>query len=205
MKKSIILLSFSLLFLACGQKEGESAQKKFSSTNLEELQKEKASYTSQIKNLTQDLEKINTAIEKLTGGEKRTLVTALQAEAQVFNHIIEVQANIKTRQNLQLVPEFGGRLEQILVVEGQDVKKGMLLAVIDDAGLQDQLDQMRLQLELSKTTFERTQRLWDQKIGSEMMYLEAKTRFKTQEKQVAQMREQLSKTKIYAPFDGVID
>ena len=205
MKKSIILLSFSLLFLACGQKEGESAQKKFSSTNLEELQKEKASYTSQIKNLTQDLEKINTAIEKLTGGEKRTLVTALQAEAQVFNHIIEVQANIKTRQNLQLVPEFGGRLEQILVVEGQDVKKGMLLAVIDDAGLQDQLDQMRLQLELSKTTFERTQRLWDQKIGSEMMYLEAKTRFKTQEKQLAQMREQLSKTKIYAPFDGVID
>ena len=122
MKKSIILLSFSLLILACGQKEGESAQKKFSSTNLEELQKEKASYTSQIKNLTQDLEKINTAIEKLTGGEKRTLVTALKAEAQVFNHIIEVQANIKTRQNLQLVPEFGGRLEQILVLEGQDVK-----------------------------------------------------------------------------------
>ena len=78
MKKSIILLSFSLLFLACGQKEGESAQKKFSSTNLEELQKEKASYASQIKNLTQDLEKINTAIEKLTGGEKRTLVTALK-------------------------------------------------------------------------------------------------------------------------------
>ena len=86
------------------------------------------------------------------------MVTALQAEAQVFNHIIEVQANIKTRQNLQLVPEFGGRLEQILVVEGQDVKKGMLLAVIDDAGLQDQLAQMSLQLELSKTTFERTQR-----------------------------------------------
>ena len=63
-----------------------------------------------------------------------------------------------------------------------------MLAVIDDAGLQDQLDQMKLQLELVKTTFERTQRLWDQKIGSEMMYLEAKTRFKSQQKQVAQMR-----------------
>ena len=79
------------------------------------------------------------------------------------------------------------------------------MAVIDDAGLQDQLDQMKLQLELVKTTFERTQRLWDQKIGSEMMYLEAKTRFKSQQKQVAQMRNQLSKTKIYAPFSGVID
>jgi RND family efflux transporter MFP subunit len=37
------------------------------------------------------------------------------------------------------------------------------------------------------------------------MYLEAKTRFKSQQKQVAQMRDQLSKTKIYAPFSGVID
>jgi len=104
-----------------------------------------------------------------------------------------------------MTPEFSGPLEKILVLEGQQVKKGALLAVIDDAGLQNQLDQMKLQLELSKTTFERTQRLWDQKIGSEMMFLEAKTRYKTQKKQVAQMIEQLAKTKMYAPFNGVID
>ena len=141
----------------------------------------------------------------MSGSQKRVLVTAIEIKPQIFNHTIEIQANIKTRQNLQLFPEFGGRLNQILVKEGQEVKKGTLLAVIDDAGLQDQLDQMKLQLQLVKTTFERTQRLWDQKIGSEMMYLEAKTRFKSQQKQVAQMRDQLSKTKIYAPFSGVID
>ena len=151
------------------------------------------------------MKEVDEAIKSLTGTEKRTLVTAFQATSKVFNNTVDVQANIKTRQNLLLAPEFGGRLEQILVQEGQEVKKGTLLAVIDDSWLQDQLDQMKLQLELSKTTFERTQRLWDQKIGSEMMYLEAKTRYKTQQKQVAQMREQLSKTKIYAPFNGVID
>jgi RND family efflux transporter MFP subunit len=206
MKKTIISLSFSLLLMACGQ-ETEKAVSSITVNKgtLDELQIQKANYTLQIKELTLALDSLNQKLEKMSGGQKRVLVTALEIKSQIFNHTIEIQANIKTRQNLQLFPEFGGRLNQILVKEGQEVKKGTLLAVIDDAGLQDQLDQMKLQLQLVKTTFERTQRLWDQKIGSEMMYLEAKTRFKSQQKQVARMRNQLSKTRIYAPFSGVID
>ena len=206
MKKTIISLSFSLLLMACGQ-ETEKAVSSITVNKgtLDELQIQKANYTLQIKELILALDSLNQKLEKMSGGQKRVLVTALEIKSQIFNHTIEIQANIKTRQNLQLFPEFGGRLNQILVKEGQEVKKGTLLAVIDDAGLQDQLDQMKLQLQLVKTTFERTQRLWDQKIGSEMMYLEAKTRFKSQQKQVAQMRNQLSKTRIYAPFSGVID
>lgn len=205
MKNSIITFSLSLLLFACGQNKEEIKTVNQTPSNLEELKLQKSNYTAQINSLNQELKEVDEAIKSLTGTEKRTLVTAFQATSKVFNHTVDVQANIKTRQNLLLAPEFGGRLEQILVQEGQEVKKGTLLAIIDDAGLQDQLDQMKLQLELSKTTFERTQRLWDQKIGSEMMYLEAKTRYKTQQKQVDQMREQLSKTKIYAPFNGVID
>jgi len=205
MKNSIITFSLSLLLLACGQNKEEIKTVNQTPSSLEELKLQKSNYTAQINSLNQELKKVDEAIKSLTGTEKRTLVTAFQATSKVFNHTVDVQANIKTRQNLLLAPEFGGRLEQILVQEGQEVKKGTLLAIIDDAGLQDQLDQMKLQLKLSKTTFERTQRLWDQKIGSEMMYLEAKTRYKTQQKQVDQMREQLSKTKIYAPFNGVID
>jgi RND family efflux transporter MFP subunit len=206
MKKTIISLSFSLLLMACGQ-ETEKAVSSITVNKgtLDELQIQKVNYTLQIKELTLALDSLNQKLEKMSGGQKRVLVTALEIKSQIFNHTIEIQANIKTRQNLQLFPEFGGRLNQILVKEGQEVKKGTLLAVIDDAGLQDQLDQMKLQLQLVKTTFERTQRLWDQKIGSEMMYLEAKTRFQSQQKQVAQMRNQLSKTRIYAPFSGVID
>ena len=206
MKKTIISLSFSLLLMACSQETEKAASSiTANKVTLEELQIQKANYTRQIKGLTLALDSLNQRLEKISGGQKRVLVTALEIKPQIFNHTIEIQANIKTRQNLQLFPEFGGRLNQILVKEGQEVEKGTLLAVIDDAGLQDQLDQMKLQLQLAKTTFERTQRLWDQKIGSEMMYLEAKTRFKSQQKQVAQMRNQLSKTKVYAPFSGVID
>lgn len=205
MKKLIFTLSFCILVFGCIEGNGEMQQANSSSNNLEELQKEKVNYTNQINNLNQELKLVNDKIKFLTGEEKRTLVTAYQIATSSFNHTVEVQANIKTRQNLLMTPEFSGPLEKILVLEGQQVKKGALLAVIDDAGLQNQLDQMKLQLELSKTTFERTQRLWDQKIGSEMMFLEAKTRYKTQKKQVAQMIEQLAKTKMYAPFNGVID
>lgn len=206
MKKTIISLSFSLLLMACSQETEKVASSiTANKVTLDELQIQKANYTRQIKGLTLALDSLNQRLEKISGGQKRVLVTALEIKPQIFNHTIEIQANIKTRQNLQLFPEFGGRLNQILVKEGQEVEKGTLLAVIDDAGLKDQLDQMKLQLQLAKTTFERTQRLWDQKIGSEMMYLEAKTRFKSQQKQVAQMRNQLSKTKVYAPFSGVID
>ena len=206
MKKIIYTLGISFLLISCSQEMADTSNTNgVEGVNLEELNTQKANYTQQINDLKLKLEKINNAIDALGSSEKRTLITAFITEKQSFEHQIEIQANIKTRQNVLIYPEFAGRLITLKVVEGQNVKKGNLLALIDDAGITDQLDQMILQLNLAKTTFERTQRLWDQKIGSEMMYLEAKTRYKAAQKQVSQIKQQLAKTKIYAPFNGVID
>ena len=206
MKKIIYTLGISFLLINCSQEMVDTSNTNgVEGINLEELNTQKANYTQQINDLKLEIEKINSAIDALGSSEKRTLITAFITETQSFEHQIEIQANIKTRQNVLIYPEFAGRLIALKVVEGQNVKKGNLLALIDDAGITDQLDQMILQLNLAKTTFERTQRLWDQKIGSEMMYLEAKTRYKAAQKQVSQIKQQLAKTKIYAPFNGVID
>ena len=206
MKKIIYTLGISFLLINCSQEMVDTSNTNgVEGINFEELNIQKANYTKQINDLKLELEKINSAINALGSSEKRTLITAFITETQSFEHQIEIQANIKTRQNVLIYPEFAGRLITLKVVEGQNVKKGNLLALIDDAGITDQLDQMILQLNLAKTTFERTQRLWDQKIGSEMMYLEAKTRYKAAQKQVSQIKQQLAKTKIYAPFNGVID
>ena len=206
MKKIIYTLGISFLLINCSQEMVDTSNTNgVEGINLEELNIQKANYTQQINDLKLELEKINSAIDALGSSEKRTLITAFITETKPFEHQIEIQANIKTRQNVLIYPEFAGRLITLKVVEGQNVKKGNLLALIDDAGITDQLDQMILQLNLAKTTFERTQRLWDQKIGSEMMYLEAKTRYKAAQKQVSQIKQQLAKTKIYAPFNGVID
>ena len=206
MKKILYLLSLILLFITCSQQSTESSDKNLVEDNdLAELISKRTYYTKQINDLSLELENINSAIDALGGTEKRQLITAFKSKKQPFEHQLEVQANIKTRQNVLIYPEFAGRLIKLKVEEGQKVKKGTLLAIIEDAGLKDQLDQIKLQLDLTKTTFERTKRLWDQKIGSEMMYLEAQTRYKAAKKQVSQIRQQLAKTKIYAPFSGVID
>ena len=206
MKKNVYLLGLILVFYNCSQSnDGDNNSNPLKSNNLKELNEQKAFYTKKINDLNVELEKINNAIEDLTVTEKRILITALKTKATFFEHQIEVQANIKTRKNIMIYPEFNGRLIKLNVSEGQNVKKGRLLALIDDAGLKDQLEQSKLQLDLAKTTFERTERLWEQKIGSEMMYLEAKTRYKSAFKQVSQIKQQLSRTKVYAPFDGIID
>lgn len=205
MKKSILFIGLSFLMFRCGQPSEVRKENVSSPSSLEALQVQKDKLTQQINTATTALEEVNAAIDQMTNNEKRVLITALAVEAVNFEHTIEVQANVKTRQNLDLYPEYNGKLVSIYVKEGQSVKKGALLAKIDDAGLKEQLDQIELQLNLAETTFERTERLWNQKIGSEMMYLEAKTRYEAQKKQLAQMRRQLAKTKIYAPFNGTID
>ena len=155
--------------------------------------------------LKAELNQINDAISDLDPSEKLALISILEVKPENFDHYVEIQANIKTRQNVMLYPEYSGTLKKIYVEEGQEVKKGKLLAQIDDAGLKNQLEQLQIQTALSKTTYERTQRLWDQNIGAEMQLLKAKAAYESQLKNIAQLKKQLQRTRILAPFSGTID
>jgi len=152
-----------------------------------------------------ELNEINDGISLLDENERLTLVSKYEIQQTIFNTYIEAQANLKTRKNILILPEFQGTLEKVFVSEGQKVKKGQLLAEINDSGLNEQYEQMVIQAEFAKENFERTQRLWDNNIGSEMQYLKSKTDYEASKKMVDQMKDRLSKTKIYAPFDGEID
>ena len=88
---------------------------------------------------------------------------------------------------------------------GDEVKKGAILATLDDNGLSQQLNQLKVQEALAKTTFERQEKLWAQNIGSELQFLQAKTQYEAQKSLTQQLSQQLEKTQIIAPFDGTID
>ena len=205
MKKLLIIVSLFLLIVTCKSEKKPSISELIASDNLKGLRTEKDAKTKTFNSLKIELNKINTAIATLDPNENLPLITAINLSSEKFNHFIEFQASIKTRKNVLLYPEFNGILKKIYVKEGQKVKKGMLLAHIDDAGLRIQLEQLEIQTALSKTKLERIQRLWDQKIGAEINMLEAKTTYESKLKSIAQLKKQIEKTEIRAPFSGTID
>lgn len=204
MKKAPYFLLL-LLSIACQPDPSKNEDNVLANGNLEELQALKKNYAQALTDTKGILNRIEARIADLDTQKKLPLITSTVMEKESFDHYVKIQADMKTRKNVVLFPEIPGSLLKFYVQEGQSVKKGTLLAVINDGGLQEQLAQLELQLELAKTTYERSQRLWEQNIGTEIQYLETKTRYQSQQKMVAQMQEQVAKSKIYAPFDGTID
>ena len=201
----IYTLLLIIIISGCNSSRNASIESLIESGDLEELKKRKKEYVDAMNTMKVELNEINNGISLLDENERLTLVSKYEIQQTIFNTYIEAQANLKTRKNVLILPEFQGTLEKVFVSEGQEVKKGQLLAEINDSGLNEQYEQMVIQAEFAKENFERTQRLWDNNIGSEMQYLKSKTDYEASKKMVDQMKDRLSKTKIYAPFDGEID
>ena len=204
MKKLIITLSLILL-LSCNSSRNSSINDLINKGDLETLKKKKKEYVDLMNDLRLDLNEINNCIMLLDENEQIQVISKFNVSEKEFTTYVELQANLKSRKNVVILSEFQGALKNLFVREGQLVKKGELLAEINDSGLKEQLDQMLIQANYTKDNFDRVKRLWEKNIGSEMQFLKAKSDFETNNKMVEQIRDQLSKTKIYAPFDGEID
>lgn len=204
MKKFIALLSL-ILFIQCGSSDKKNVSEIIASGTLEEIQLQKTTHVKTINQLEKELEQLNEVLQTKDQAQKLVLVGSVALKEESFKHFVSFQGSVETDKNILIYPEIPGLLQNVHVSEGQKVKRGTLLAEISDSGLKDQLQQLELQLKLAKTTFERQERLWEQKIGSEIQFLQAKTNYLSIEKSVAQMKDQVAKTKITAPFDGIVD
>ncbi len=205
MKYIYIILISALILVSCGKKKTVSVEELVSNGTLPELRAKKEEVTSTLEKISKKLASLNTAIAKLDTVKRVPLITTIIVKETVFNHHIELQGSVKTKQNILVYPEMRGILKRIYVKEGQHVVKGQLLAMIDDSGLSQRLAQVKTSTALAKTTFERQKRLWNQKIGSEIQFLQAKTNYETQVSAVKQLQKQVAKSLVRAPFTGVID
>ena len=204
MKNFILSLSI-ILVISCGPKNSESTEEILATNDYTLIQKRKGEIKTQINDLKFELNRLDNVLEKIDTDKNLFLVSAIKLKHKNFIHYLNFQGSLDTDQNVVIYPELPGLLKNIYVKQGDKVKKGQIIAKISDNGLTDQLEQLKLQRNLAKTTFERQQKLWDQKIGSEIQYLQAETNFKSLEKKISQMRDQEGKTRILAPFDGTID
>ena len=204
MKNFILNLSI-VLIISCGPKNSKSTEEILATNDYTLIQKRKGEIKTQINDLKFELNRLDNLLEKIDTDKNLFLVSAIKLKHKNFIHYLNFQGSLETDQNVVIYPELPGLLKDIYVKQGDKVKKGQIIAKISDNGLTDQLEQLKLQRNLAKTTFERQQKLWDQKIGSEIQYLQAETNFKSLEKKISQMRDQEGKTRILAPFDGTID
>ncbi len=186
----IFILFLITSIIACSQDKAET---------LAKLKQKRADIDAKIKQLEQE---IGTASKT---NKKEKAVTIKKIAEKEFNHFIEIQGVITSDKNIFVPPQAPGVVTKIHVSEGDKVTKGQLLAELDGAIIKKSLEQIKVSLKLAKTTYERQDRLWKQKIGSEIQYLQAKTRKETIEKQLETVEEQLRLTKIISPINGTID
>tara|TARA_B100000780_G_scaffold43826_2_gene27222 strand:+ start:14512 stop:15681 length:1170 start_codon:yes stop_codon:yes gene_type:complete len=204
MKLKIYFFAFSLVFFSCDNIKKDTVSI-INSKDLKLIQNEKSVVSNQINVLQKELKILNDVIFDLDENQKLPLVTNFKVTSAPFKHYIEVQGSIDSDKNLKLYPEIPGIIKSIYVKEGQKVSKGMVLVELSNEGIIAQIEQMKLQVKLAGTIYERQLSLWKEKIGSEVQFLQAETNYLSLKKNIDQLKFQISKSKIIAPFDGVID
>jgi membrane fusion protein, multidrug efflux system len=153
--------------------------------------------------------KIKTLEKELGGGKKVEAtpinVTVSAVEPQNFKHFVEAQGVVTSKNIVQVTPQMGGAITGIFITEGQAVRKGQLVATIDNSVMKESLIEIKTQLELASTVFNKQKALWDQQIGTEIQYLQAKANKESLEKRINTMDTQLGMSKVYAPISGTVE
>lgn len=201
MKTNILFLIgfFALTISACEQKDPVQAKKEKLKEYKTDLQKIKVSITE----LEKELSELDPEFAKIN--RKATLITTTPVENTTFEHFVEVSGAVKSRKNILISAENFGSINHILAKEGDEVKKGQLILSMDTELYQKNLDQLLTEYALAKTMFEKQSNLWKQNIGTEVQYLQSKNRKETLENQIANVKTQISKSQIRAPFEGTIE
>ncbi len=199
MKSLIPVFVAALFFLGCGTEENPQ--------DLKTLKASLIAKKSELKKLSKEIDSLTAKIELLepTQEENRTLVTTQIVTKTEFKSFASIQATVKSDDIVIASSEIGGRLINVAVEEGQNVNKGQLIAQTDLESVNKQVAELETAWEMANTSYERQKRLWDQNVGSEMQYLQAKNNKEKIEKSLETVKYQLTKTKIYAPISGVVD
>jgi membrane fusion protein, multidrug efflux system len=200
--KSIIYKALSLILVAavvtaCGS--SDAGDKK---SQLEKLKTEQASLAKQIASLEKEVASEN---PDSTSSVKSKEVSAIAVVARPFNHYIQTQGRVEAENNILVSSKSMGLVTQIFVKEGQSVSKGQVIAQIDNAMVLTSIDALKSQLSLATAVYDRQKNLWDQKIGTEVQFLTAKSNKDGLQSQLASLEEQKDAARIKSPINGTVD
>lgn len=195
MKRILTLITIATVIAACGS--SSSNDKK---AELENLKKQQSELTTKIAALEAEIAK-----ENPEGNQKIKFVSIEKVNKGEFVHYVEVQGKVESDQNINILPKAVGTVTSVLAEVGDKVSKGQVLATIDDAIIRKSIDELNVRLDFATTLYNKQKNLWDQKIGTEVQFLQAKNNKEALEKALATAKEQLDMTLIKSTIDGVVD
>jgi RND family efflux transporter MFP subunit len=184
-----------LVFTACGSNSKQADPL----AQLAALKEQKASLDAEISTLEKQLEAQGLIQKKLH------TVGLEEIKIAPFRHFIDLQGRVDASESVMATSKIPGALKRVLVDNGDYVKSGQLIAEIEDAVILKNLAELEGQLSVATDLFNRQKTLWDQNIGSEVQYIQAKNNKESMERSIATLKENWGMTKIYAPTSGTVD
>ncbi len=197
MKNFLSLSLITFIIFSCSP--GSSLEKK--KAQLAEYQAEHDALKIKIADLEKEIARLDTSAEI----RKPKLVTLTPVQSGVFNHYIDVQGTVDSEENIAVQPGMPGQVTKVNVHEGDMVKAGQILAEVDNRVIRESISQLQTNVDFAKTAFEKQQRLWNQKIGTEIQYLQSKTQFESLQKNMVTLQAQLDMSRIKSPINGMVD
>lgn len=195
----LFITIFQLLVQSCSQNNDSLESKK---AKLKSLKDESAKIQAEIKKLESEVALMDTSV---ASEEKVKQVLLSPVTSTEFRHYVSVQGMLESEENLMVSAKMPGMIRDIRVQEGQMVRKGQVLAVLDDEVLRKSIDEVKVGLEQVKVVYEKQKALWDQKIGTELQFLTIKGQKESLELKLQTLQSQVGQANITAPFSGVID
>ncbi len=199
MKKLTLVFATLGILVACSKNDADKLAAKKS--ELAKLQAEEKALLAKIKTLESELEVLNPKKEE----EKVIAVAVSPIISQNFNHFVEIQGRVDAKNNVFVSPQTGGAITNLFVREGDFVKQGQTIATIDNTILKQSLQEIEVQLGTAKVFYEKQKSLWEQKIGTEVQYIQAKANVDALEKRLATLHAQLTLNKVVSPISGFVD
>ncbi|HEY5327474.1 MAG TPA: efflux RND transporter periplasmic adaptor subunit, partial [Mucilaginibacter sp.] len=191
MKKLIYFTAALLLLAACNSKPTDKA------AELAGLKKQEAGLNAKITSLEAEIGKKDSV--------KSTDVSTYTVKTGNFTNYVQIQGRIDAQDNVTAYSQSPGVITALYVKPGQHVNKGHVLVQLDNSVLNQNIAQAETQVNLNRTLFERQKNLWDQKIGTEVQFLQAQTALQSSIKQVASLRQQADMYRITSPINGTVD
>ena len=197
MKNFLSLSLISFIVFSCSSGSGLEKKK----AELAENQAQYDALKIKIADLEKEIARLDTSAEI----RKPKLVTLTPVQTGIFNHYIDVQGTIDSEENIAVQPGMPGQVTKVNVHEGDMVKAGQVLAEVDNRVIRESISQLQTNVDFAKTAFEKQQRLWNQKIGTEIQYLQSKTQFESLQKNMITLQAQLDMSRIKSPINGMVD